>query len=167
MISEFIGHDLIPCSHYPSFSDFKSDLVPKQDSVYTYSGLNVYINNICASEFKRSWGGGLKSDLKKIRFEASCVNAKQDLLPNQNPSRMSCRAKNTCVYFAWKLITSTLYNAPSIVTTMHRREQTILYLRNKSCKPECVLNFNMGYRILVFCAEPEARDRIYYNPLQL
>jgi hypothetical protein len=30
------------------------------------------------------------------------------------------------------------------------------YLRNKSWKPECVLSFNMGWRILVFYPEPEA-----------
>jgi hypothetical protein len=35
------------------------------------------------------------------------------------------------------------------------------YLRNKSWKPECVLSFNMGWRILVFYPEPEARDKIY------
>jgi hypothetical protein len=34
-------------------------------------------------------------------------------------------------------------------------------LRNKSWKPECVLSFNMGWRILVFYPEPEARDKIY------
>jgi hypothetical protein len=32
----------------------------------------------------------------------------------------------------------------------------IRYLRNKSWKPECVLSFNMGCRILVFYPEPEA-----------
>jgi hypothetical protein len=32
-------------------------------------------------------------------------------------------------------------------------------LRNKSWKPECVLSFNMGWRILVFYPEPEARDK--------
>ena len=35
------------------------------------------------------------------------------------------------------------------------------YLRNKSWKPECVLNFNMGWRILVFYPELETRDKIY------
>jgi len=30
------------------------------------------------------------------------------------------------------------------------------YLRNKSWKQECVLSFNMGWRILVFYPEPEA-----------
>ena len=30
------------------------------------------------------------------------------------------------------------------------------YLRNKSWKPECVLSFNMSWRILVFYPEPEA-----------
>jgi hypothetical protein len=34
-------------------------------------------------------------------------------------------------------------------------------LRNKSWKPECVLSFNMGWWILVFYPEPEARDTIY------
>jgi hypothetical protein len=34
-------------------------------------------------------------------------------------------------------------------------------LRNKSWKPECVGSFNMDWRILVFYAEPEARDTIY------
>jgi len=34
-------------------------------------------------------------------------------------------------------------------------------LRNKSWKPECVLSFNMDWRILVFYPEPEARDTIY------
>jgi hypothetical protein len=36
----------------------------------------------------------------------------------------------------------------------------IVKLRNKSWKPECVLSFNMGWRILVFYPEPEARDKI-------
>jgi hypothetical protein len=35
-------------------------------------------------------------------------------------------------------------------------------LRNKSWKPECVGSFNMGWWILVFYPEPEARDKIYY-----
>jgi hypothetical protein len=35
------------------------------------------------------------------------------------------------------------------------------YLRNKSLKPECVLSFNMDWRILVFYPEPEATDEIY------
>ena len=35
------------------------------------------------------------------------------------------------------------------------------YLRNKSWKPECVLSFNIGWRILVLYPEPEARDTIY------
>ena len=30
------------------------------------------------------------------------------------------------------------------------------YLRNKSWKPECVVGFNMGWRILVFHPEPES-----------
>ena len=33
----------------------------------------------------------------------------------------------------------------------------LLKLRNKSWKPECVLSFNMGWRILVFYPEPKAR----------
>ena len=37
----------------------------------------------------------------------------------------------------------------------------ILYLRNKSWKPECVGSFNMDWQILVFYPEPEARDKIY------
>ena len=37
----------------------------------------------------------------------------------------------------------------------------ILELRNKSWKTECVLSFNMGWRISVFYLEPEARDTIY------
>jgi hypothetical protein len=36
-----------------------------------------------------------------------------------------------------------------------------VYLRNKSWKRECVLSFNMGWQILVFYPEPEARDKIY------
>ena len=43
-----------------------------------------------------------------------------------------------------------------------------VYLRNKSWKPECVLSFNMGWRILVNCIPRlwlginlEARDKIY------
>ena len=38
--------------------------------------------------------------------------------------------------------------------------QTIgtLYLRNNSWKPESILSFNMGWRILVFYPESEARD---------
>ena len=39
-----------------------------------------------------------------------------------------------------------------------------VYLRNKSWKPECVGNFNLDWRILVFYPEPEARDNIYYYP---
>ena len=35
------------------------------------------------------------------------------------------------------------------------------YLRNKSWKSECVGSFNMGWRILVFYPEPQARDKIY------
>jgi hypothetical protein len=35
------------------------------------------------------------------------------------------------------------------------------YLINKSWKPECVGSFNMGWRVLVFYPEPEARDKIY------
>jgi hypothetical protein len=38
----------------------------------------------------------------------------------------------------------------------------MFYLRNNSWKPECVLSFNMGWRILVFYPEPEARDKMYY-----
>ena len=34
-------------------------------------------------------------------------------------------------------------------------------LRNKSWKSECVLSFNMGWWILVFYPEPDARDKIY------
>ena len=37
-------------------------------------------------------------------------------------------------------------------------------LRNKSWKPECVLSFNMGWRILIFYPELEARDKIYWYP---
>jgi hypothetical protein len=36
-----------------------------------------------------------------------------------------------------------------------------VYLRNKSWKSECALSFNMGWRILVFYPESEARDKIY------
>jgi hypothetical protein len=36
-----------------------------------------------------------------------------------------------------------------------------IYSRNKSWKPECALSFNMGWRILAFYPEPEARDKIY------
>jgi hypothetical protein len=32
------------------------------------------------------------------------------------------------------------------------------YLRNKSWKPECVLSFNMGWRILVFYPERESQS---------
>ena len=38
----------------------------------------------------------------------------------------------------------------------------IIKLRNKSWKPECVLSFNMGWRILVFYPEPEA-SMIYFD----
>jgi hypothetical protein len=40
----------------------------------------------------------------------------------------------------------------------HGEVYSIQYLRNKSWKPECVLSFNMGWRISVFYPEPEARD---------
>jgi hypothetical protein len=36
----------------------------------------------------------------------------------------------------------------------------VVYLRNKSWKLECVGSFNMGWWILVFYPEPEARDKI-------
>jgi hypothetical protein len=36
----------------------------------------------------------------------------------------------------------------------------VLYLKNKSWKPECALSFNMGWRILVFYTQPVARDTI-------
>jgi hypothetical protein len=36
--------------------------------------------------------------------------------------------------------------------------------RNKSWKPERVGSFNMGWRILVYYPEPEARDKIYKYP---
>jgi hypothetical protein len=42
-------------------------------------------------------------------------------------------------------------------TGLHGKEQ----LRNKSWKPEYVLSFNMGWWILVFYPELEARDNIY------
>jgi hypothetical protein len=38
---------------------------------------------------------------------------------------------------------------------------SVLNLRNKSWKPECVGIFNMDWQILVFYPEPEARDKIY------
>jgi hypothetical protein len=38
---------------------------------------------------------------------------------------------------------------------------SVVDLRNKSRKPECVVSFNMGWWILVFYPEPEARDKIY------
>ena len=38
---------------------------------------------------------------------------------------------------------------------------SIQHLRNKSWKPECVESFNMGWWILVFYFQPEARDEIY------
>ena len=34
----------------------------------------------------------------------------------------------------------------------------VLYLRNKSWKPECPLSFNMGWRILVFYPEPASMN---------
>jgi hypothetical protein len=37
----------------------------------------------------------------------------------------------------------------------------VIKLRNKSWKPEYVLSFNMGWWILVFYPELEARDNIY------
>ena len=38
---------------------------------------------------------------------------------------------------------------------------SVVDLRNKSWKPECVGSFNMDWRILVFYPEPEVRDKIY------
>jgi hypothetical protein len=35
------------------------------------------------------------------------------------------------------------------------------YLRNKSSKPECVVSFDMGWRILIFYLKLEARNKIY------
>jgi hypothetical protein len=43
----------------------------------------------------------------------------------------------------------------------HQFVLIMVCLRNKSWKPECVLSFNMGWRILVFYPEPEASDKIY------
>jgi hypothetical protein len=37
----------------------------------------------------------------------------------------------------------------------------VYFWRNKSWKPESVMSFNMGWRILVFYPEPESRDKIY------
>ena len=37
----------------------------------------------------------------------------------------------------------------------------IVYLRNKSWKPESVGSFNMDWQILVYYPEPKARDKIY------
>jgi hypothetical protein len=51
------------------------------------------------------------------------------------------------------MLTATLLTCKIIIKTF--------YLRNKSWKPECVGSFNMGWRILVFYPEPEARDTIY------
>jgi hypothetical protein len=49
------------------------------------------------------------------------------------------------------------------VKTMYSK----FYLRNKSWKPECVENFNMDWRILVFYPGPEARDTIDYTVLSI
>jgi hypothetical protein len=38
---------------------------------------------------------------------------------------------------------------------------SVVGLRNKPWKPECVGSFNMDWRILVFYPEPEVRDKIY------
>ena len=40
----------------------------------------------------------------------------------------------------------------------------VIRLRNKSWKPECLLSFNMGWLILLFYPEPEARDKIHLYP---
>ena len=40
-------------------------------------------------------------------------------------------------------------------------QNKLVHLRNNSWKPECALSFNMGWRILVFYPEPNARDKIY------
>ena len=58
---------------------FKSDLVFKPHYVHTHSRLNV---NYMWFRIQTTSGGSLKSDLNKIQFETSSVNAKQDLLPN-------------------------------------------------------------------------------------
>ena len=39
---------------------------------------------------------------------------------------------------------------------------SVVDIRNKSWKPECVGSFNMDWQILVFYPEPEARDKIDY-----
>jgi len=44
----------------------------------------------------------------------------------------------------------------------------MVYLRNKSWKPECVGSFNMDWRILVCYPEAEARDKIdKYPPIHV
>jgi hypothetical protein len=56
----------------------------------------------------------------------------------------------------WNIILYTSIQLPQFVQITH-----FIYLRNKSWKPECVVSFNMDWRILVFYPEPEARDKIY------
>jgi hypothetical protein len=46
--------------------------------------------------------------------------------------------------------------------TLNSTVPSLLYLRNKSWKPECVLSFNMDWWILVFYPEPEA-SMIYFD----
>ena len=55
-----------------------------------------------------------------------------------------------CIWFKYRKV---LFIRP--------RDHQIVYLRNKSWKPECVESFNMDWRILVFYPEPEARGKIY------
>ena len=49
----------------------------------------------------------------------------------------------------WKFITAPQHNA--LRGYNNRVSNYCIYLRNKSWKPECVLSFNMGWRILVNC----------------
>jgi hypothetical protein len=50
--------------------------------------------------------------------------------------------------------------AKQLIQKLINHDSIMIQLRNKSWKPECVLSFNMGWRILVFYPEPEAKDSV-------
>jgi hypothetical protein len=62
----------------------------------------------------------------------------------------SCHYKPKCLYRHARFLYRHKYSFPS------RIQKCFLYI-----KPECVVSFNMDWRILVFYPEPEARDKIY------
>ena len=77
------------------------------------------------------------------------------------------------VLFCWAICFVCYTPYTSVVSSSDKFYWLVYCLRSKSWKPECVLSFNMGWRILVnlsfdmgwgilvFYREPKARDNIY------